>query len=315
VTRSFGDYWDGHIVTSAWHYYWALARALTPNANPGFAALMFAWYRRPDGPGLGRVGQSALTRLASALHALDDMYRAWQLPTDNATNDSISDDFDQIVLGVSGILDNLALLAGKYFGLSGLQPFEWSLVHSKYVRKLRAVGDARATAVADYIDSNRIRIALHSELRHHAVHRDRLAGMSYQHQGEPQETRMRIFEPMLGELWQSLEASGEDPAEWGIRDRVGPHDTKVSFVGQPERAETEHSPGEAMLDPMPFARLLMRKTATTVDDIFGRLRLQNDPSLTAEEVAAIDSHDAKASWPFRPRDRVALILTSPLAGL
>ena len=126
---------------------------------------------------------------------------------------------------------------------------------------------------------------------------------------------MRIFEPMLGELWQGLEASGEDPAEWGITDRVGPHDTNVSFVGQPERAETEHSPGEAMLDPMPFARLLLRKTATTVDDIFGRLRLQDDPSLTAEEVAAIDSRDVKASWPFRPRDRVALILTSPLAGL
>jgi hypothetical protein len=70
-----------------------------------------------------------------------------------------------------------------------------------------------------------------------------------------------------------------------------------------------------MLDPMSFARLLVWKTATTMDDVFARLRLQDDSSLTSEDIAAIDSHDATASWPFRPRDRAALILTSPVAGL
>ena len=86
-------------------------------------------------------------------------------------------------------------------------------------------------------------------------------------------------------------------------------------MDQPGREETEHSPGEAMLDPMSFARLLLRKTAATTDDIFARLKLQDDPSLTVEDVAAIDSYNAKPSWPFRPCDRVALILTSPLARL
>ena len=37
----------------------------------------------PKGEGLADLGQSALLRLAAALEGVDDMYRAWQLPTDN----------------------------------------------------------------------------------------------------------------------------------------------------------------------------------------------------------------------------------------
>ena len=69
-TRGFGDYWDGHTVTSAQFYYWALARALTPNATPGFAALVRAEYRLPAGEELVTLGQSVLVRLASAIHGI-----------------------------------------------------------------------------------------------------------------------------------------------------------------------------------------------------------------------------------------------------
>ncbi len=47
--RGFGDFWDGHTVTSADFYYWALGRALTPNANAGFGALVFGEYALPSG--------------------------------------------------------------------------------------------------------------------------------------------------------------------------------------------------------------------------------------------------------------------------
>lgn len=313
--RGFGDFWDSHTVTSAQAYYWALARALTPNANPGFAALVYGEYRRPDGHELVALGQSVLARLASAIHGLDTMYRAWQLPTDNDTIDTLCDSFDQVVLGVSAILDNLALLAGRYFGVSGLQPHEWSLVHGRYLRALRALPDPKAGGLADYVESRRPRLTFHADLRHHAVHRERLAGILYRREREPEEMRIRIFEPVLGKICRRLEAAGEDPTQWGITHRTGPHDITVTFVGQPDRVETRRSPGEALLDPMSFAPRLVWLTAQTINEVFGQLRLQDDPSLTQQERDAIQASESGTSWPFRSSDRETLVLTSPMSGL
>jgi hypothetical protein len=313
--RGFGDFWDGNVVTSAQAYYWELARALTPNGGPGFAALVYGEYRRPDGHELVALAQSVLTRLASSIHGLDDMYRAWQLPTDNDTIDTLCDSFDQIVLGVSAILDNLALLAGKYFGVSGLKPREWSLVNARYLRALRTLADPKAGELADYVDSRRPRLTFHAELRHHAVHREKLAGILYRREREPEEMRLRIFEPVLGKMCDQLEAAGEDPSQWGITHREGPHDTPVSFVGQPDRVETLHSPGEALLDPMSFAPRLVWLTAQTIDEVFGKLRLQDDPSLTQQDRDAIQAVESGTPSPVRPSDRETLVLTSPMSGL
>jgi hypothetical protein len=313
--RGFGDFWDGHMVTSAQAYYWALARALTPNANPGFAALVYGEYRRPDGRELLALGQSVLDRLASAIHCLDDMYRAWQLPTDNDTIDTLCDSFDQVVLGAAAILDNLALLAGKYFGVSELEPYEWSLVHGRFLAALRARPDPEAAMLADYLESHRACLAFHTELRHHAVHRERLPGILYRHERDPEAMRLLIFEPALGKVCRGLEAAGEDLTKWGITDRREPYDTPVSFVGQPGRSETRHSPGEALLDPMAFAPRLVWLTAQTIDEVFGQLRLQDDLSLTQEDRAAILASQSGTSSPFRSSDRETLVLTSPMSGL
>jgi hypothetical protein len=313
--RGFGDFWDGHTVTSAQAYYWNLARALTPNGSPGFAALVYGEYRRPDGHELVDLAQSPLTRLASAIRGLDDMYRAWQLPTDNDTIDSLCDDFDQIVLGVSAILDNLALLAGKYFGVSLPRLWDWSLVNARYLAALRAVRDPRAHDLADYVDSRRPLLTFHAELRHHAVHRERLAGILYRKEQEPEEMRLRIFEPMLGKMCDQLQAAGEDPSQWGITQREGPHDTPVSFIGQPDRVETLHSPGEALMDPMSFAPRLVWLTAQTIDEVFGKLRLQDEPTLSQADRDAINASVSAVRHPFPKSDRETLVLTSPMSGL
>lgn len=313
--RGFGDYWDGSIVTSAKHYYWALARAITPRGGPGFAALVRGEFIFPNGEELVALGQSALVRLATAIEGVEDMYRAWQLPTDNDTIDQICDGFDQIVLEVAAIIDNLALLAIEYFGLTGLQRHERTLAGDRFLQTLRAAADARAATLADYLVAQRPNLTFHSELRHHAVHRAKLAGISYRHDRNVQEMRIRILEPALGSVCNQLAAAGEDPSQWGISNRVGPHDTPISFVDQPGRAETRHSPGEALLDPMSFAPKLVAATARVVNDVFERLSFETDPALSAEERRQAGAWETISDWPFRAADRDALILTSPLTGL
>jgi hypothetical protein len=313
--RGFGDYWDGPIVTSSKHYYWALARAITPSANPGFAALVWGQYTHPKGEELMSLGQSALVRLATAIEDVDDMYRAWQLPTDNDTIDRICERFDQVVLGVAAILDNLALLAIDYFGVSGLERHQKTLAGAAFIRKLRARGDPRTDSLATYLENNQSRLTFHAELRHHAVHRAKLAGIWYRNERGSQEMRIRILEPALSAVWDGLVAAAEDPADWGISGRVGPHDTPVSFIDQPGRVATRHSPGEALLDPIAFAPRLVAATARVVNDVFDRLSLQTDTAWSAEQRAEAVALDERTEWPYREVDREALTLTSPVTGL
>jgi hypothetical protein len=242
------------------------------------------------------------------------MFRAWQLPTDNDTIDRISGRFDQIVLEVAAILDNVALIAIGYFGVTGLQPHERTLAGSRFMERLNKTGDARAIALARYLEANRPSLTFHAELRHHAVHRARLAGIWYRHEQDPEEMRIRILEPTLSAVWDQLVAAGEDPGEWGLSNRRGPHETPVSFVGQPGRTEVRLSPGEALLDPMEFAPRLVAMTARVVNDAFERLQLQGDDS-SSEARATAAALGRRTEWPFRDVDREALILTSPLTGL
>ncbi|MGA2512739.1 MAG: hypothetical protein ABSG37_03875 [Candidatus Limnocylindrales bacterium] len=243
------------------------------------------------------------------------MYRAWQLPTDNDTIDMLCDSFDQVVLGVSAILDNLALLAGKYFGVSGLEQHEWSLAHRSYLRALRTRPDPKAGDLAGYLETRRARLTFHTDLRHHVVHRERLPGILYRQEHAPEEMRIRIFEPALGTVCKGLEAAGEDPSHWGITNRTGPHGIRVAFVGQSERFETRHSLGDALLDPMSFSPRLVWLTAQTIDEVFGQLTIQDDPALTQQDRDAIDAVASGASQPSPHSDRETLVLTSPMSGL
>jgi hypothetical protein len=230
--------------------------------------------------------------------------------------DRLCDGFDQIVLGVAAILDNLALLAVEYFRLTGLKPHERSLVGTRFLNKLRGTGDARAVALAEHVEANRAKLTFHAELRHHAIHRAKLAGIRYQHERDPEEARIRILEPTLGIVCDGLERAGEDPAQWGITNRVGPHETPVGFVDQPNRREVRRSPGEALLDPMAFAPKLVASTAKVIDGVFERIAIDSDTRLPGPESPQRETgSEAIDRWPFRAVDRDALVLTSPLTGL
>lgn len=310
--RGFGEYWHGNTVTSATDYYWALARVLTPHAGEGFSALVRGEYVFKLGEQLLSLGQSATVRLANAVESLDRMYLAWQLPTDNHLTDEICDEFDNIVLGASAILDNLALLAVAYFDLKGLQAHQRSLTRSEFGSRLRQVNDARAQALADYSQVHHARLNLQAELRHHAVHRDKLAGIRYQNQRHPEETRIRIAEPALSSVCDHLVAMGEQVSEWGISNRHGPRYEPVSFIDQPRRVEMRKSPGEALLDPMAFAPRLVASTAAVIDEVFKLLDLGSDRLLLGQPLTV----SARGTvWPWRGDERTELTLTSPLAGL
>ena len=313
--RGFGDYWDQHIVTDASLSYWALARALTPHARDGFIALALT-----GGPGGGgrdpeSMAQSVLVRLSRTIADVDELYRTWHLPTDNDTVDTIARLFDQIVLQVAAVLDNLALLVVDHFSLSGLRPYEITLSSSRLVSKLKSNTDARALAIGAFVEANRARLTFHTELRHHAIHRENLAGIRYARQHEPEEARIQIFEPTLSKVWDGLVAWAENPADWGLSHRRGPHKSTVSFVDQPGRQETVDSPGEALLDPLPFALRLIAATARVVDQVFARLDFAADPSISEEQRRRINAFRGTAEWPFRDVDRDSLIMTSPLAFL
>ncbi len=241
------------------------------------------------------------------------MVRVWQLPTDNHTVDALTEDFDYLVLTVASIHDNLALLGGKYFELKGLRRTDFGLLNRRYRGKLNGHADSRARGLASYIDTVEPDLSVHQELRHQAIHRARLQPTRYSAQGEPEETRILIYEPMLTEIWDDLTKMGEDPLSWGFSNRTGPHETPVSFVDNPDRRETRSSPGDALLDPIMFAVRLVARTSRIIDEFFGLIRFESDNRVPDHLSRALGGRETE--WPFRQQDRSVLLLTSPLSGL
>jgi hypothetical protein len=313
LCRGFGDHWDDHIVTSSRAYYWAVARALTPNAYPGFASLVRGEDTFANGSELVSLGQSSLQRIAGLIGTLDQMLRVWHVPANNHTIDEMCELFDHVVLGASAALDSIALLAAKYFGIQ-IRQNRIALHNDDFLAEVQRHQDPRATAFARFVHERHHAVSVHVELRHHAVHRAGLQGIRFSRGSEPEEMRVWVREPTLGTVWDHLEAIGARPTEWGFSDRQGPHDITVSFTDQPGRTAIRPNPGQALLDPMRFAPRLVAAVADIVDGAFGALDFPSDARFATEDQAWIrDSRSQE--WPFRPADVQHLLLTSPLSGL
>ena len=154
-----------------------------------------------------------------------------------------------------------------------------------------------AAHIADFVHAQRSALTVHAELRHHAIHRAKLAGVPYRYQQRHEETRIWLYEPTLSHVWDHLTAMGEQPEEWGLTNREGPRAEPVSFVDQPGREETRHNPGSALLDPMKFSPRLVASTARTIDGVFEILDLGNAPALAGQP--RLDR--VRPSWPLRAR--------------
>lgn len=66
-------------------YYWAVARALTPAAWPGYFAIVRAGRRLPDGEELIELGGSMLDQLKMLVRGLDRLIAVWQCKANNDT--------------------------------------------------------------------------------------------------------------------------------------------------------------------------------------------------------------------------------------
>lgn len=304
----------GPINVNTGYYYQALAAALTPASRSGYVALGQGERAFDGGEELFELAGSVRERLDRLTHVLDRMFATWQRPTNNDTLDDLAADFDAVVLGVSASQDNLALLAGRYFGVALKHPWLWALLHPEWQRAMAKTGDARASRVIDAVNQLRPRILLAQELRHSAVHRALLPTIRVMDSSKPEEGRIRVTADMLATIKAALGAIGESAVDWGISHEQGPVTIPVVVKreGGDQRYE-RYSSGWAFVDPMPFACRLVGRLANLIDDVFELCDFGSDPRLPQLARGASDPTPAK--FPFRDEDGKVAILSSPLSGV
>lgn len=304
----------GPINVNTGYYYQALASALTPKSRSGQVALAFGERLFDGGEELYELAGSLAERLDRLTHVLDRMFGTWQRPTNNDTLDDLAADFDAVVLGVSASQDNLALLAGKYFGVALKQPWLWALLHPEWQRAMAKTGDARARRVLDGVNHLRPQILLAQELRQSAVHRALLPTIRVLDSSKPEEGRIRVSAELLGKVKGALEDIGESAVDWGISHEQGPVTIPVVVKreGGDERYE-RYSSGWAFVDPMPFATRFVGRLANLIDEVFELCDFGSDPRLPQRTRES--SASTPAEFPFRDEDGKVAILSSPLSGV
>ena len=118
---------QGPVTYNNGLYYWALTRALTPASWPGYCAFVRMRWRGDDGPVLLELASSILDHLTAINRALDRLVVLWQCDTNNDTISELFDEFERVVLGTWAVYDNVALLAGTYFGISLTPRTAWNV--------------------------------------------------------------------------------------------------------------------------------------------------------------------------------------------
>lgn len=298
-------------------YPWVLARALTPAAWPGYAALTYGERILTDGSEIHELASSVLVRLERLVTILDRMVFAWQ----QARPQGLALDLDSVVLGASAIQDNLALLAGRYFGIQVKQDWEWSLLRPSWQDAMRRTENERAGRLVVYVRGIAASLRLARELRQHAIHRA-LVPTQLQPSGERLDERIQLSARLLNALKGSLIEMEESPAGWGIAGERGPEWIPVTIFregGGVERYK-KHSEGSATLDPVPFAARLCALTARLIDCFFRIIDPASDPRLPDDvrtrALAATPVKRSRGRWDmFSPANARAAILSSPLSGL
>lgn len=316
-SRGIGECYLADPVNIGDWYPWVLARALTPAAWPGYAALTYGDRILPNGSEIHDLASSVLARLERLLTILDEIVFAWQQPRPRG----LALELDSVVLGGSAIQDNLALLAGRYFEIQLKHDWAWSLLRPRWQNAMRRTENERAGRLVVYVTRIAPSLRLAHELRHHAIHRA-LVPTQLQPSGARLDERIQLSARLLNALKRSLLEMGESAAGWGITGERGPEWIPVTVFregGGAERYE-EHSEGSASLDPVLFAVRLCALTARLIDRFFRIIDPASDPRLPDDvRTRAIAATPAKRSggrWDmFSPANARAAILSSPLSGL
>jgi hypothetical protein len=287
-------------------YYWALTRALTPAAWPGFAAAVRLQRHDDRDREVFDLFGSILTRLTSVSRALDGLVALWQCPRNNDTTAELLDDFDRTILGSWAIYDNLALLVGKSLHISLGTPTQWSLLHPAWRRALEACGDSRARPLLDYIVGQTAHLEVSQEVRHQLIHRARFNPIAVR----GRDATMEVDGGTLARIEAALRTIGADPADWGFDGTYGPGTMTVTDVNDPN-AEYEFERGRwALIRPVPFAIRTAAHVARFTNEIVEHLDLAADPRLAGQP-----RFSAPSDPYFSPRGAAMAVLLSPLSGL
>lgn len=294
-------------------YYWALGRALTPAGGPAFGALVHGQRFFDAGVELMELGQSVLSRLEILVRSSDTLVGLWLREVGNETLDLIAAEFDNVLLRVWAIYDNLALLIGKFLGVELEDRTRWSLVTKSWREATSASGE-RGQRVLKALDPLMPRIRVSRELRHHAVHRESLETLTVKTH-EVHAGRIKLPAGLLATIKVELKALGESVTEWGIESEFGPHAVHVSsnHGGGLVDEYVYQDPGGAYLDPVVFGVRLIASAAEVTNSVFAALDPVSDPRLPPEYRTRALNREVP-SW-ATPEAVRAEVLFSPLAGI
>ena len=312
-SRAVGEsFLAGPVGASDW-YSWVLARGITPAAWPGFSALVHGQRFFEEGRKLLDYGQSILRRLADCIDRLDRMILAWQQDDQR----HVGDEFDAVILAISAIQDNLALLAGKFLGIRLAAPYEWTLLNKKWRNKINSTGQ-RGMRVVSSVQQFTPCLQITRELRHHAVHREPLSGI----RGGRGDFHFEIS----GDVWRCLKEAVSDmneaPAQWGFSNQQKARHIEVVSIVDDTTTERhkEFADESAYLDPVPFAVRAVAMVGVLVNRIFSDLEPAMDSRLPPDVARRVLKSADKAathrgSDMFSRENTMAALLSSPLSGL
>jgi hypothetical protein len=313
-SRAVGEsYLLGPVNITDW-YSWILTRALIPAAWPGVGAFTAGRRVFPNGEELFDLATSVLTRLDRLLTILDRIFLMWQ----RHRPAGMGAELDNIVLGTWAMHDNLALLSGKYLGVSSsLPPYQWNLLSQAWQAAVRATGDV-GRQLAHHIEGIRPYLLVSQQLRHYAVHRALLP--TIRHSDKNAES-VKLSAPLLHDIKAALEAANEDASDWGITRERGPETISMVEVGLGGIVDRYDQPsqGSAELDPLIFALRLVAQVSQFANDVFRILNPASDARLAPgvrQHVLRLPSRaDGRVDFEFTPQMARAAILASPLSGL
>lgn len=286
-------------------YYWALARAMTPAAWRGFAALAAGRATINYGEEVFDLAESVLDHLSSMCRSLDQLVALYECDHNNDVVDELLDEFDKIVTGAWSIYDNLALLSGRFIDIdlnrARLHGPEWTPLSAKWSASMTraAASDGRAAGVLAAIAGRQPYLEVSHKLRHTLRHRARSRPIRTRRglTGRD-EVRLWIAGDTLAATIGAVTSLGHDLADWGIE-----------LLDVPTAAGALEQRG--WLDFAQFAPRVIAHAGWLANEIFKALDPASDPRISLPPTSGTVPNEPY----FRPAGAKFEVAFSALADL
>jgi hypothetical protein len=298
-------------------YYWALARALTPAAWPGFAAFVGGErHFGARGRAMFDLASSVLEGLARLVRELDVMASLWLCPPDNDVNDELLAEFDHVITDVWRVYDNLASLSGEYLGISldRDKPLQWGLRTDDWKRAMRDTGGDRGKQIVALVSREAPRFKISQQLRHRAIHRAAFRPIAMASSVHAHEARIWLEGDDLAAVENAIGTMGHTLDAWGLS-HLEPATSIPTNYGDGTESELVPYDRRGLLDPMMIAPRLVAHAAFMANAIYEKLDAQSDPRLPTRPASGPPAPVPNQGDEFGPWAANSAIMSSPLSGL